>query len=172
MAFTPCSVTTTNITNVGTNVAARGLTTDQFKALFDKYGADFVAYFNNTHLAEGNAHLVDATQHLTTLAQTFTGSKTIAGLLNSASAIKADGNGTGLFLNSYSLILLFAVDKTVPTNYLFAVGYKGLNGTDIHVLTVVSAVGLSLGVKNSSGTQVISGGTATNIITYGMSIPQ
>lgn len=52
MALTSCAVATDIIANLGTNVTERGLTTDQFKAKFDKGLTDFVAWFNATHLVE------------------------------------------------------------------------------------------------------------------------
>jgi len=60
VAFTTCSVVTNNIAsldNLPNDVG--GLTATQLKALFDKFGADFVAWFNATHLVEGDAHLAD-----------------------------------------------------------------------------------------------------------------
>ncbi|QGZ99437.1 hypothetical protein [Dehalobacter restrictus] len=53
MALTPSTVTTTNISTIDplpNDVG--GLTAAQFQYLFDKYGIDFTAYFNNTHLPE------------------------------------------------------------------------------------------------------------------------
>jgi hypothetical protein len=52
MALTTCSVTTSVIASLGTTPDERGLTTDQFKAKFDEFGANFVAWFNDTHLPE------------------------------------------------------------------------------------------------------------------------
>jgi|GEM_PF-5878175 len=62
MSFTACAVATNNIAaldNLPNDVG--GLTPTQLKALFDKFGADFVAWFNATHIAEADAHLIDYT---------------------------------------------------------------------------------------------------------------
>lgn len=58
MAYTNCTVPTNTISTIGTTVTERGLTTDQFKAKFDKFGVDFVAWFNATHLNELNTNAV------------------------------------------------------------------------------------------------------------------
>jgi hypothetical protein len=65
MAFTTCSVATNNIASLDdlpNDVG--GLTAAQLKAKFDQFGADFVAWFNATHIAEADAHLADKTQHI------------------------------------------------------------------------------------------------------------
>jgi hypothetical protein len=57
MAFTTCSVATNNIASLDdlpNDVG--GLTATQLKALFDKFGVDFVAWFNATHIQEANAN--------------------------------------------------------------------------------------------------------------------
>ena len=138
-------------------------------------GTDLPANFQKID-DEFTAHLADDAYHLTTGEQTFTGTKTIAslianGLLNYGRARKTNGGGGALFPSSYSLIILYAVDKTTPANYIVAIGYKGLQGTDTHVLNIIKNNVLTLGAANNQGTQVISGGTAENIIAYGISIP-
>jgi hypothetical protein len=53
MAFTTCSVATNNIASLDdlpNDVG--GLTAAQLKAKFDQFGADFVAWFNSTHINE------------------------------------------------------------------------------------------------------------------------
>jgi hypothetical protein len=60
MALTTCSVDTDNITNLDdlpNDVG--GLTASQLKALFDKFGADFVAWFNATHITEVQSKLLE-----------------------------------------------------------------------------------------------------------------
>lgn len=52
MALSTCSVTTNVIASLGTTVQERGLTTDQFKAKFDKEATDIVAWLNDTHIPE------------------------------------------------------------------------------------------------------------------------
>jgi hypothetical protein len=64
MAFTTCSVATNNIASLDdlpNDVG--GLTAAQLKAKFDQFGADFVAWFNATHIAEAAAHLADTAAH-------------------------------------------------------------------------------------------------------------
>ena len=136
-------------------------------------GTDLPANFQKID-DEFTAHLADTTMHLNTGNQTITGQKTFInaiGLLNHARAIKRDGSGAGLFQFSYSMILLYAIDTSTPANYLVAIGFKGLQGTDTHVLNVLHSAGLTLGSANASGTQIIQGGAATNIMAYGISIP-
>lgn len=63
MAFSNYTGDTDIIASLGTTPEERGLTTDQFKAKFDEFAAEFVAWFNATHIAEGDAHLAEtATQ--------------------------------------------------------------------------------------------------------------
>lgn len=139
-------------------------------------GTDLPANFQKID-DEFTAHLADDAKHLTTDAQTILGNKTLSGttiasgLLNYCWARKTNGGGSSIFPYSYSLIILYAVDKITPANYIVAIGYKGLQNTDTHSLTVLHSNVLSLGAKNANGTQVISGGTAANIIAYGISIP-
>lgn len=59
MAFTTCSVTASVIAGLGTTPAERALATDDFKAKFDEFATNFVAWFNATHIAEANAHLAE-----------------------------------------------------------------------------------------------------------------
>jgi hypothetical protein len=74
MAFTNCSVATNNVAALDTLPNdVGGLTPTQLKAVFDKYGAEFVAWFNATHIAEGNAHLADTLPHLMAQSKTANG---------------------------------------------------------------------------------------------------
>lgn len=137
-------------------------------------GTDLPANFQKID-DEFSAHLADYACHLTTGAQTFTGTKTIAslianGVLNGAYAGLRDGQGMGMFSISNSLILLYAVDKTTPANYIVAIGYKGLQNRDTHVLNIIKNNVLTLGDANNQGTQVINGGDCDNILFYGISI--
>jgi hypothetical protein len=53
MAFTTCSVATNNISMLEDQPNdVGGLTAAELKAAFDKFGKDFVAWFNETHVAE------------------------------------------------------------------------------------------------------------------------
>jgi hypothetical protein len=52
MALTKPTFLTNIITNIGTNVAERGLTTDQFKAKFDETPAAIKAYLNDVLIEE------------------------------------------------------------------------------------------------------------------------
>jgi hypothetical protein len=57
MAFTTCSVATNNISMLEDQPNdVGGLTAAELKAAFDKFGKDFVAWFNETHVAELDAH--------------------------------------------------------------------------------------------------------------------
>lgn len=59
MAFTEYTGETTIIGALGTNPAERGLTTQEFKDKFDQFAHEFVAWFNETHIAEADAHLAE-----------------------------------------------------------------------------------------------------------------
>ncbi|MEN6384004.1 MAG: hypothetical protein ABFD79_02270 [Phycisphaerales bacterium] len=99
----------------------------------------------------------------------------ISGIVNNSYAIKSDGGGSGLFRYNNSLIVLYAVDKTTPANYLFAIGYMGSVGPTgtAPALHVVSNNVLTLGLSNGYGTQNVDGGSSySNVIAYGISIPQ
>lgn len=53
MAYTPCTVATNNIAALDPEPNdVGGLTDAQLQATFDKFGADFVAWFNATHIPE------------------------------------------------------------------------------------------------------------------------
>jgi hypothetical protein len=53
MAFTTCSVATNNIQTLDDQPNdVGGLSADELKAMFDKFGAEFVAWFNATHIPE------------------------------------------------------------------------------------------------------------------------
>lgn len=82
-------------------------------------------------------------------------------------AVVTDGNGVGLFPVDDALIFIYAVDKVTPANYIFAMGFKGAGSTP--TLNVIDNNVLTLGASTISGDQVISGGTAANIIAYGQS---
>lgn len=71
-----------------------------------------------------------------------------------------------LFNKENSLIILFAVDKVTPANYLFAIGYRGEGAPS---LNIISNNVLALGGSDTDGAQVISGGNAEDIIAYGIS---
>lgn len=56
--FTTCSVATNNIsllTDEPNESDAEGLSSAQLKAKYDKFGAEFVAWFNTTHKADHEA---------------------------------------------------------------------------------------------------------------------
>lgn len=74
----------------------------------------------------------------------------------------ADGNGIEIFAEN-SLITLYAVDKTVPANYIHAAGYRGVG---LPVLNTISNNVLTLGVAGSDGTYSISGGNVEDVIIY------
>ncbi len=80
-------------------------------------------------------------------------------------SIVTDGNGIGLFPTDDAMIYLYAVDKETPANFIFAVGFKGTGNAP--VLNVIDSNVLTLGASTISGDQVISGGTAANIIANG-----
>lgn len=57
-------------------------------------------------------------------------------------AVVTNGAGVGLFPTDTALITYYAVDKSTPTNYLFAMGFKE-SSTD-PVLNIIDSVGLTL----------------------------
>lgn len=65
--------------------------------------------------------------------------------------------GVGLFTTPESFIRLEAYDKTNPSRYLVAIGYKGAAGV-VHSLTVINSATLTLGTPTISGNQPIIGG--------------
>jgi hypothetical protein len=75
-----------------------------------------------------------------------------------------DGNGSQLFGITNSVIMLFAVDKVTPANYIQAMGFRGTSTPTLHV---TSSNVLTLGSGGADGSQAISGGTAANIIVFG-----
>lgn len=75
----------------------------------------------------------------------------------------SDGTGANLFSVQNTLITLYAVDKTAPTHYIHAAGWKG---TTSHTLNVINSATLTLGAQDANGSQAISGGTAGNIVVY------
>lgn len=73
MAFTECDVATNNIASLDdlpNDVG--GLTATQLKAMFDKFGTDFVAWFNATHIVEADAHLEENAAHAELTNKTIT----------------------------------------------------------------------------------------------------
>lgn len=75
-----------------------------------------------------------------------------------------DGNGAQLFGIEDSIIVLYAIDKTTPANYIHAMGYRGATTPTLNVL---SSNVLTLGTAGADGSQAISGGTAGDIIVFG-----
>jgi hypothetical protein len=84
-----------------------------------------------------------------------------------AQSVVTDGNGIGLFITDGAMIYLYAVDKVTPANFIFAIGFKG-SGV-VPVLNVIANNVLTLGASTTGGNQIISGGTAANIIANGQS---
>lgn len=76
---------------------------------------------------------------------------------------KSDGNGANLISVENTMVILYAVDKVTPANFLYAVGWKG---TTSHTLNVIDSNTLTLGAQDANGTQAISGGTASNIVVH------
>lgn len=76
-----------------------------------------------------------------------------------------DGDGVKLFDRENVLISLYAVDKTTPANFIHAVGYRG---TGAPTLNVIANNVLSLGANSTDGSQAITGGTASNVVVYGI----
>lgn len=80
-------------------------------------------------------------------------------------SVVTDGDGIGLFPTEDAMIYLYAVDIVTPANYIFAMGYKATGVAP--ALNVISNNVLSLGASTTTGDQIISGGTASNIIANG-----
>lgn len=82
-------------------------------------------------------------------------------------AVITDGAGVGLFPTDGALITLWAVDIVTPANYVYAMGFKASGATPVANLTILHSNVLGLGAGTVGGDQIISGGTAGNIITWG-----
>jgi len=63
MALTECSVTKGVVGDLGTTVAERGLTTQQFKDKFDEEPDGIIDYINDTLTTEVDAHIDAANPH-------------------------------------------------------------------------------------------------------------
>jgi len=63
MSFTTCSVTASVIAGLGTTPEERALSTDDFKAKFDEFAVNFVAWFNATHIVELDVLQTDETRN-------------------------------------------------------------------------------------------------------------
>lgn len=67
----------------------------------------------------------------------------------------SDSNGNGIFGNAGSILIYhMAIDIGDPNRYLFSVGYKRDSSTE-HQLNVISSNAITLGAKNTFGTQVV-----------------
>jgi hypothetical protein len=98
MALTPYSGATNYISNLDNEPNdVGGLTAEQFKAKFDQFGAEFVAWFNGTHLGDLAAKLLGKT------GGTLTGSLTIE---NSSAALylKTSAGNPGYFYYDHSTV--------------------------------------------------------------------
>ena len=83
-------------------------------------------------------------------------------------AIITNGAGEGLFPTDGALITLYAVDITIPTDYLVAVGFKESGVAP--VLTVTHSNTLTKGASDVTGKQAIATGSGdANIIIWGQS---
>ncbi len=80
--------------------------------------------------------------------------------------IVTDGNGAGLFKIPNSYIRLEAVDKSDPSKFIIAVGWKGAKD-EKHSLHVVNSNTLTLGESNETGDQPVLG--SDNIVVIGIS---
>lgn len=87
--------------------------------------------------------------------------------LDERRVVTADGNGTGLFPDTNSLIVLLAVNKNSTGDCLFAVGWRGAGDPTLNDL---SDGGLSLGT-GAGANHSVTGATATNVVTVGISFP-
>lgn len=80
--------------------------------------------------------------------------------------VMRDGNGDKLFPLTNSLLVLYAIDKTNPANYLHAVGYRGSNEP---ILNELQANVLTLGAASNDGSQLILGRDPADIMVFGIS---
>jgi|SRR5690606_5109282 len=87
-------------------------------------------------------------------------------------AVVTNGSGALLFPTDNALITFTAVDKTTPTNYLFAIGFKGTGSNP--VLSVIGNNVLTLDTANFTTTgnaplttATISGSDPDNAIIWG-----
>ncbi len=74
--------------------------------------------------------------------------------------------GVGLFTTANATLQLYAVDRADANKFLFAVGYKGADGT-APVLRVVDSQTLAIGSITTSGNVTITGGA--DVVVTGMS---
>ena len=77
-----------------------------------------------------------------------------------------DGDGAQLFDIEDTLITIYAVNKTTPSEYLYGVGYKASGSAPS--INVVSNNVLTLGSGSSDGSQPVSGASASDVIIYGI----
>ena len=76
----------------------------------------------------------------------------------------ANGNGVGVAPVEQSIVTLYAVDKSDPTHFIHAVGFKGTSlGFATADLTVIASDTLALGTVTGSNIP-ITGGTAANVV--------
>lgn len=73
-----------------------------------------------------------------------------------------NGNGVGVIPLNNSIIILYAINKATPTQYIHAIGYRGTGNVTFNVLSNNT---LTLGTSVGSN-QPINGATPDNIIIY------
>ena len=80
-----------------------------------------------------------------------------------AKRARGNGNGVGVAPLDNSMIILFAIDKTAPTHFLVAFGYRGTGAATMNVianntLTIGSTSGNNITISGATG------GNASNIL--------
>ncbi|KJS67028.1 MAG: hypothetical protein JL50_10855 [Peptococcaceae bacterium BICA1-7] len=128
MALTTCSVATNNVASLDdlpNDVG--GLTPAQLKAVFDKFGADFVAWFNGTHIPEVNA--LDAQNCLAVgSGSTSTTSTSYADVTNMSVTLTTKGNDLLVFFigTVYSTTLGTLISSAFSLDAAAEVGLQAL----------------------------------------------
>ena len=81
---------------------------------------------------------------------------------------QASSDGQGLKLFPFpGLCMLLAIDRTTPSHFLLAVGWKADHSSAPH-LNLVTATGLGLGTPTAAGDVPITGGQAADIQSFGL----
>ncbi|MGN9161207.1 hypothetical protein [Clostridium sulfidigenes] len=94
------------------------------------------------------------------------------GLATSGVAVNiTNGEGSNLFKWDNSIYFFIAQDNGITANSITGICLRRTSHFSQHAINVLHSNGLSLGVKNSMGTQVINGASANNITCIAVRFP-